>query len=125
MMKKLTINKFLFFSNDNDFHEDVFSNIIVGTRLSVYWEEDNQSYPCKVDSFNNFSDLKYDDGQEEIVDLKKENFKILTQKNNKCKNNKIIIKEKEIKYKLSRNNNDGKFIPGTRGRFKRNPRKKR
>ena len=88
-----------FFSNDNDFHEDVFSNIIVGTRLSVYWEEDNQSYPCKVDSFNNFSDLKYDDGQEEIVDLKKVNFKILTQKTTNAK----TIKSSSKKKKLNKN----------------------
>eukprot|EP00854_Cymbomonas_tetramitiformis_P034069 gene34069-biopygen9771 len=53
--------------------------VTVGTRLEIFWADDDKFYPGVVNSFNKdgTTHVVYDDGDEETLDLSKENFKII------------------------------------------------
>ncbi|KAK3243467.1 hypothetical protein CYMTET_46881 [Cymbomonas tetramitiformis] len=55
------------------------SKVTVGTRIEVFWEDDDCFYPGVVKEFNEDgkAHVLYDDGDEETLDLSKENFKII------------------------------------------------
>jgi hypothetical protein len=50
----------------------------VGTRLSVYWPHDEEYYPCVIKERKSDGRvlLHYDDGEEETIDLGKEEWKL-------------------------------------------------
>jgi len=53
--------------------------VTVGTKIEVFWEDDDCFYPGVVKKFNEDGKayVLYDDGDEETLDLSKENFKII------------------------------------------------
>ncbi|KAK3245308.1 hypothetical protein CYMTET_45115 [Cymbomonas tetramitiformis] len=53
--------------------------VTVGTKIEVFWEDDDCFYPGVVKEFNEDgkAHVLYDDGDEETLDLSKENFKII------------------------------------------------
>ncbi|KAK3270339.1 hypothetical protein CYMTET_21260 [Cymbomonas tetramitiformis] len=55
------------------------SNVTVGSRIEVFGEDDDCFYPGVVKEFNEDgkAHVLYDDGDEETLDLSKENFKII------------------------------------------------
>ncbi|KAK3258261.1 hypothetical protein CYMTET_32687 [Cymbomonas tetramitiformis] len=55
------------------------SQVTVGTKIEVFWEDDDCFYPGVVKKFNEDGKgyVLYDDGDEETLDLSKENFKII------------------------------------------------
>ncbi|KAK3247418.1 hypothetical protein CYMTET_43086 [Cymbomonas tetramitiformis] len=55
------------------------SKVTVGTKIEVFWEDDDCFYPGVVKEFNEDgkAHVLYDDGDEETLDLSKENFKII------------------------------------------------
>eukprot|EP00854_Cymbomonas_tetramitiformis_P034194 gene34194-biopygen19297 len=58
------------------------SKVTVGTRLEVFWEDDDNFYPGVVKSFNDNGAalVVYDDGDEETLNLSEEKFNILLSK---------------------------------------------
>ena len=55
------------------------SRVTVGTKVEVFWEDDDCFYPGVVKEFNEDgkAHVLYDDGDEETLDLSKEKFKII------------------------------------------------
>ncbi|KAK3258501.1 hypothetical protein CYMTET_32458 [Cymbomonas tetramitiformis] len=55
------------------------SKVTVGTRIEVFWKDDDCFYPGVVKEFNEDgkAHVLYDDGDEETLDLSEENFKII------------------------------------------------
>eukprot|EP00854_Cymbomonas_tetramitiformis_P034111 gene34111-biopygen13323 len=55
------------------------SVVTVGSKIEVFWEDDDCFYPGVVKEFNKDgkAHVLYDDGDEETLDLSKENFKII------------------------------------------------
>ncbi|KAK3283685.1 hypothetical protein CYMTET_8630 [Cymbomonas tetramitiformis] len=55
------------------------SKVTVGTKIEVFWEDDDCFYPGVVKEFNEDgkAHVLYDDGDEETLDLSEENFKII------------------------------------------------
>eukprot|EP00854_Cymbomonas_tetramitiformis_P008531 gene8531-biopygen8655 len=55
------------------------AKVTVGTKIEVFWEDDDCFYPGVVKKFNEDGKgyVLYDDGDEETLDLSKENFKII------------------------------------------------
>ncbi|KAK3232944.1 hypothetical protein CYMTET_56729 [Cymbomonas tetramitiformis] len=55
------------------------SRVTVGTKVEVFWEDDDCFYPGVVKKFNEDGKayVLYDDGDEETLDLSEENFKII------------------------------------------------
>eukprot|EP00854_Cymbomonas_tetramitiformis_P005396 gene5396-biopygen5401 len=55
------------------------SVVTVGSKIEVFWEDDDCFYPGVVTEFNEDgkAHVLYDDGDEETLDLSKENFKII------------------------------------------------
>ncbi|KAK3250616.1 hypothetical protein CYMTET_40020 [Cymbomonas tetramitiformis] len=53
--------------------------VTVGTKIEVFWEDDDCFYPGVVKEFNEDgkAHVLYDDGDEETLDLSEENFKII------------------------------------------------
>jgi len=68
----------------------LLSKIIIGTKLNIFWPDDNKFYPCIVNAHrpNAGSDkghvyvLHYDDGEIETIDLSTEWFRIIGGKQN-------------------------------------------
>ncbi|KAK3266442.1 hypothetical protein CYMTET_24932 [Cymbomonas tetramitiformis] len=58
------------------------TEVTVGTRLEVFWEDDDKFYPGAVKSFNDDGTalMAYDDGDEETLNLSEEKFNILLSK---------------------------------------------
>ncbi|KAI4337253.1 hypothetical protein L6164_015693 [Bauhinia variegata] len=59
---------------------------IVGSRVKVWWPKDRMSYEGVVDSFDPVKKkhkIMYDDGDEEILNLKKETFEIIEDESDK------------------------------------------
>eukprot|EP00854_Cymbomonas_tetramitiformis_P012366 gene12366-biopygen12720 len=56
------------------------SQVTVGSKIEVFWEDDDCFYPGVVKEFNEDgkAHVLYDDGDEETLDLSKENFKIIS-----------------------------------------------
>eukprot|EP00854_Cymbomonas_tetramitiformis_P008950 gene8949-biopygen9116 len=59
--------------------EALATEVTVGTRLEVYWEDDDKFYPGVVKNFNDdgAAHVVYDDGDEETLNLSEEKFNIL------------------------------------------------
>eukprot|EP00854_Cymbomonas_tetramitiformis_P034302 gene34302-biopygen24641 len=55
------------------------SKVTVGSRIEVFWKDDDCFYPVVVKEFNEDGKAHalYDDGDEETLDLSEENFKII------------------------------------------------
>ncbi|KAK3267043.1 hypothetical protein CYMTET_24372 [Cymbomonas tetramitiformis] len=55
------------------------SKVTVGSKIEVFWKEDDCFYPGVVKEFNEDgkAHVLYDDGDEETLDLSEENFKII------------------------------------------------
>ncbi|KAK3261773.1 hypothetical protein CYMTET_29333 [Cymbomonas tetramitiformis] len=55
------------------------SKVTVGTKIEVFWKDDDCFYPGVVKEFNEDgkAHVLYDDGDEETLDLSEENFKII------------------------------------------------
>ncbi|KAK3242663.1 hypothetical protein CYMTET_47649 [Cymbomonas tetramitiformis] len=55
------------------------SKVTVGSKIEVFWKDDDCFYPGVVKEFNEDgkAHVLYDDGDEETLDLSKENFKII------------------------------------------------
>jgi len=91
--------------NDAVSYKVIISDIHVGTRISVYWPDDDEYYTAKVTSIKNGSifTLLYDDGDVEHVDLRKEDFKILSSPSSEAthgpsldaKKKKVIVDDDE------------------------------
>ncbi|KAK3276039.1 hypothetical protein CYMTET_15868 [Cymbomonas tetramitiformis] len=55
------------------------AEVIVGSKIEVFWKDDDCFYPGVVKEFNEDgkAHVLYDDGDEETLDLSKENYKII------------------------------------------------
>ena len=71
----------------------LLSRVTVGTKLAVYWPDDDEYYPCAIRTHRrrrgpdpgHLYELHYDDGEVETVDLAKEKFRIIGGKKKKKK----------------------------------------
>jgi hypothetical protein len=61
------------------------NRLSVGTRVAVYWNEDNEYYPAIVEKYrdDNHCFIKYEDGTAEWTDLDKTQYKIIPTKKKK------------------------------------------
>jgi hypothetical protein len=75
-------------------HLKLLADITVGTRIGMYWPNDDQYYPCTItvhqkkcgkDSGHRY-ELVYDDREIETIDLSKERFRLIRGHNIKKKN---------------------------------------
>jgi hypothetical protein len=65
----------------------------VGTKLAVFWPDDDEYYPCTIRTHRrrrgadpgHLYELHYEDGEVETVDLAKERFRIIGGKKKKKK----------------------------------------
>jgi DNA mismatch repair protein MSH6 len=67
-------------------HKRQLSQLTIGTKLAIYWPDDDEYYPCtiRIQRKNHppshpgyVFELHYDDGEVETVDLSRERFKIV------------------------------------------------
>jgi hypothetical protein len=75
-------------------HLKLLADITVGTRIGVYWPDDDQYYPCTISAHRpkrgkdtgHRYELLYDDGGIETIDLSNERFRLLRGHNKNKKN---------------------------------------
>ena len=78
-------------------HIKLLSKITVGTKLSVYWPDDNAYYPCETKDHcptpasDHVYTLRYEDGETETVDLATEKFRI--EESNEGGESELMIEE--------------------------------
>jgi DNA mismatch repair protein MSH6 len=66
-------------------HRGILSSITIGTKLAVYWPDDDEYYPCITrvhrkllgNDPGHTYELHYDDGAIETIDLSRERFRII------------------------------------------------
>ncbi|KAK3253171.1 hypothetical protein CYMTET_37563 [Cymbomonas tetramitiformis] len=91
--------------------------VTVGTRLEVYWEDDDKFYPGVVKNFNDdgAAHVVYDDGDEETLNLSEEKFNILL-----CEGENEQNKERGGDYKENKRVGDTQnfFVRSLCGRWK-------
>jgi DNA mismatch repair protein MSH6 len=73
-------------NNNAQQHKQLLSKLTIGTKLAIYWPDDDEYYPCTIrEQRRNHPpshpgyvfELHYEDGEVETVDLSRERFKIL------------------------------------------------
>lgn len=68
---------------------DASPNPSIGTKVEVFWPKDKKYYPGTISEYftdSNKYKIKYDDGEIEILDLKKENWRIISNENTPAAN---------------------------------------
>jgi DNA mismatch repair protein MSH6 len=81
-------------SSSSAAHRKLLSEITVGTRLAVYWPDDDEHYPCTIRAHRprrgqdpgHLYELHYEDGEVETIDLARERFRVIGGKKKKKKN---------------------------------------
>eukprot|EP00586_Coscinodiscus_wailesii_P008924 CAMPEP_0172523302 /NCGR_PEP_ID=MMETSP1066-20121228/293589_1 /TAXON_ID=671091 /ORGANISM="Coscinodiscus wailesii, Strain CCMP2513" /LENGTH=1339 /DNA_ID=CAMNT_0013306373 /DNA_START=56 /DNA_END=4076 /DNA_ORIENTATION=- len=57
--------------------------LVIGTRVGIFWPEDDEYYPAKITGRvgnSSVCHILYDDGEKETVDMNKEEYKLLSNK---------------------------------------------